>query len=83
MAMRTIDTLAPKAPSKSTHRVGADTGFGGRMIIGLNAVLDAVSRGFERRRSRFALRELTDDQLKDIGLSRADAEREGLRKPWE
>jgi len=38
---------------------------------------------FEKRRSRVALLSLTDDQLKDIGLSRADAEREGLRNPWE
>ena len=31
----------------------------------------------ERRRSRLALLEMTDEQLKDIGLSRADAERRG------
>lgn len=37
----------------------------------------------EKRRSRRVLLSLTDEQLKDIGLSRADAEREGLRKPWE
>ncbi len=33
----------------------------------------------ERRR----LRELNDDQLKDIGLSRADVERECRRWPWD
>lgn len=33
----------------------------------------------ERRRSRLALLELTDDQLSDIGISRCDAYREGLR----
>jgi uncharacterized protein YjiS (DUF1127 family) len=37
----------------------------------------------EKRRSRLALMAMTDDQLKDIGLSRADAVREGLRRPWE
>lgn len=36
-----------------------------------------------RRRERRALRELDDDQLKDIGLSRADVERECRRWPWE
>ena len=39
----------------------------------------AVEAMLERRRSRLALLEMTDDQLKDIGLGRADAEREGRR----
>jgi uncharacterized protein YjiS (DUF1127 family) len=37
----------------------------------------------ERRRSRLALLEMTDDQLKDIGISRCDAHREGLRPFWD
>lgn len=37
----------------------------------------------ERHRSRVALLELNDDQLKDIGLSRADAWREGMRPFWD
>ncbi len=37
----------------------------------------------EKRRSRLALQELTDHQLKDIGLSRADAFREGNRPFWD
>ncbi|MBK1625348.1 DUF1127 domain-containing protein [Afifella marina] len=37
----------------------------------------------ERRRTRRALLSLTDDQLKDIGVSRADAYREGIRRPWD
>ncbi len=36
-----------------------------------------------RRRERRALQELTDQQLKDIGLSRADVERECRRRPWD
>ena len=36
-----------------------------------------------RWRSRRVLLELTDEQLKDIGLSRRDAEREGKRFFWE
>lgn len=35
-----------------------------------------------RRMTRRGLMELTDDQLRDIGLSRADAARGGLRRPW-
>ncbi|WP_318011190.1 DUF1127 domain-containing protein [Mesorhizobium sp. ES1-1] len=37
----------------------------------------------DRRRSRLALLEMTDDQLKDIGLSRGDAYREGIRAFWD
>ncbi len=81
--MSTIDTFSPRAPSTSTYRVGADAGFRRRMIVALSAAVDTVSSALERRRSRFALLEMTDEQLKDIGLSRADAEREGFRKLWE
>jgi uncharacterized protein YjiS (DUF1127 family) len=37
----------------------------------------------ERRRGRLALLEMTDDQLKDIGISRCDAHREGIRPLWD
>ncbi|MFD9992639.1 DUF1127 domain-containing protein [Mesorhizobium sp. NPDC059024] len=38
-----------------------------------------LGRALERRRSRLALLEMTDEQLKDIGVSRSDAYREGMR----
>jgi uncharacterized protein YjiS (DUF1127 family) len=37
----------------------------------------------ERRRERLRLRELSDAQLRDLGLTRDDAEREALRWPWD
>jgi uncharacterized protein YjiS (DUF1127 family) len=37
------------------------------------AAADWIGRQMERRRSRRALLEMTDDQLKDIGLSRGEA----------
>jgi len=49
----------------------------------LMRVIDFLEDGFARRRSRHALMEMTDSQLKDIGLSRADAEREGIRRFWD
>jgi uncharacterized protein YjiS (DUF1127 family) len=36
-----------------------------------------------RHEQRLRLGELTDCQLKDIGLSRADVERERRRWPWD
>jgi uncharacterized protein YjiS (DUF1127 family) len=37
----------------------------------------------ERRRSRRLLQELTDYQLKDIGITRSEAYREGRRPFWD
>jgi uncharacterized protein YjiS (DUF1127 family) len=37
---------------------------------------------FEKRRSRRALLEMTDEQLKDIGLSHADVHQETQRPFW-
>jgi uncharacterized protein YjiS (DUF1127 family) len=51
-----------------------------RVIRSLARWIDSL---LEHRRSRLALLEMTDDQLKDIGLSRCDAHREGIRPFWE
>ncbi|RVD40525.1 DUF1127 domain-containing protein [Mesorhizobium sp. M4A.F.Ca.ET.020.02.1.1] len=42
-----------------------------------------IDRMLDRRRGRLALLEMTDEQLKDIGVSRCDAHREGLRPFWD
>ena len=42
-----------------------------------------IEERLERSRSRRALQELSDHQLKDIGLSRADAFKEGTRRFWD
>ena len=39
-----------------------------------------IARQMEKRRSRLALLEMTDEQLKDIGLSRGDAYSEFRRR---
>jgi uncharacterized protein YjiS (DUF1127 family) len=46
-------------------------------------VIDWIERQMERRRSRLALLRLNEAQLRDIGLSRCDAYREGSRHFWE
>ncbi|MDW6022672.1 DUF1127 domain-containing protein [Mesorhizobium sp. BAC0120] len=53
---------------------------GTRMSI--TSVLGWVEEQLERRRSRRALLEMSDDQLKDIGISRGDAYREASRPMW-
>ena len=42
-----------------------------------------LGRQMEKRRSRLALLEMTDEQLKDIGLSRGDAYSEFRRGLWD
>jgi uncharacterized protein YjiS (DUF1127 family) len=53
---------------------------GSRMSI--TSVLGWVEAQLERRRSRRALLEMSDDQLKDIGISRGDAYREANKPMW-
>lgn len=46
------------------------------------SVLSWIDIQLERRKSRRSLLEMTDAQLKDIGISRADAYREGNKAMW-
>ena len=48
----------------------------------VSAVLRRVELWIERRRQRHMLFELTDDQLRDIGLSRSEAFREASTPFW-
>jgi uncharacterized protein YjiS (DUF1127 family) len=72
--MSTFVTFERPAPRGEAWNVSAQGhGFSARLLrfaIAIEAML-------ARRRSRLALLEMSDDQLKDIGLGRADAEREG------
>ncbi|MCV9961983.1 DUF1127 domain-containing protein [Pararhizobium sp. BT-229] len=47
------------------------------------SIVSRLERQLELRRSRMALLEMSDDQLKDIALSRADAYREAHRRFWD
>ncbi len=55
------------------------SGFVRRIVVVIVTASNRLADALERRRSRLQLLEMTDDQLKDIGISRADAQREGLR----
>lgn len=48
----------------------------------LMRVISMIEGAVERRRSRLALMELSDVQLKDIGISRSEAYREANRPFW-
>jgi len=75
--MGTIDTFAVQA-SGGTGAAGRSTA--GILWSGLVRRLgDAVARWRQRR----DLRELSDDQLRDIGVTRQDARREAARPFWD
>ena len=76
----TIDTI-----TQGTVPVRVTTGQSFTKQLGsfLVALAVRIAGYAERRRSRLALLEMTDDQLKDIGVSRADAWNEGRRSVWD
>ncbi|WP_419697047.1 DUF1127 domain-containing protein [Mesorhizobium muleiense] len=58
-------------------------GYVRRLVRRVSSLANRIGRLLDRRRSRLVLLEMTDDQLRDIGISRADAHREGLRPFWD
>ncbi len=72
-----------------TIRVASSTSHEGKTVgrrfawDTASSVLAWIERLAERRRGRLALLDMTDAQLKDIGLSRADAYFEGKRQLWD
>ena len=74
-AMSTIRTIGTDLPAGAGRESN-------RLVSLLMAVLVSIEAMAERHRSRNALSALNDEQLKDIGLSRADAYRETSRPFW-
>ncbi|RTM05383.1 MAG: DUF1127 domain-containing protein [Hyphomicrobiales bacterium] len=82
--MDTIDTIRYAGPAfRAQNDPQSRRGFVGRLVFVLRSVARQIDHMLERRRGRLALMEMTDEQLKDIGISRCDAHREGIRSFWE
>jgi len=65
----------------TSHSVGPSVGTAfGRFVMG---IADTVATWNERRRQRLALESLPDHLLSDIGVSRADADREAEKPFWQ
>jgi len=54
----------------------------GSRVSTLARVISVIEMVVQRRRSRIALMEMSDAQLKDIGVSRSEAYREASRPFW-
>ena len=85
MTMDTIETIRYAGTEwiGQTQRPSARPTHGRRLMRMVRSLAMWVARLLERRRGRLALLEMTDEQLKDIGVSRCDAHREGLRPFWD
>lgn len=82
--MDTIETIRYAGPEfRSQTDALARRGFVDRLVLVLRSIARQIDRMLERRRGRLALLEMTDEQLKDIGISRCDAHHEGIRPFWE
>ena len=80
--MDTIETIRYTG-SALRARTHVRDGFANRLVFVLGSVLGQLDLMLERRRGRLALLEMTDEHLKDIGVSRCDAHREGIKPFWE
>ncbi|MCF6114015.1 MAG: DUF1127 domain-containing protein [Mesorhizobium sp.] len=81
--MAAIDTIRYMRAELPGARPSGRQGYVRRLVRMVNSLANRIGRLLDRRRSRLVLLEMTDDQLKDIGISRADAHREGLRPFWD
>ncbi|WP_318011484.1 DUF1127 domain-containing protein [Mesorhizobium sp. CA8] len=84
MTMDTIETIRyTRLAFGAQAEPLANRSFVGRIAVVLRSIARQIDRMLERRRGRLALMEMTDDQLKDIGISRCDAHRESIKAFWE
>ncbi|MER8443244.1 DUF1127 domain-containing protein [Mesorhizobium sp. M1066] len=84
--MNTIATIrhsSAELSGQATTRPSDRSGFVSRLVRLVRSLARWIDSLLDRRRSRLALLEMTDDQLKDIGVSRCDAHREGIRPFWD
>ena len=81
--MDTIETIRHAGIELVGPRPSGRRGFVGRLVHVVRSLARWIDALIERRRSRLALLEMTDEQLKDIGVSRGDAHREGIRPFWD
>ncbi|MER8438950.1 DUF1127 domain-containing protein [Mesorhizobium sp. M1312] len=81
--MAAIDTIRYARAELLGARPSGRQGYVRRLVRMIRSLANRIGSLLDRRRSRLVLLEMTDDQLKDIGISRADAHREGLRPFWD
>ncbi|WP_349437837.1 DUF1127 domain-containing protein [Pararhizobium sp. A13] len=82
MAMGTICTADDSICSSKKNTIRAPVGVLPRARLLFWRVISWVAAREEKRLSRLALAELTDEQLADIGVTPAEARREASQPFW-
>lgn len=78
-----MDTINAILQGRTDNAGDGRVSFVSKIVVVVTSAVIWLEQRVDKRRSRLALLELTDDQLKDIGISRADAHREGLRSVFD
>jgi uncharacterized protein YjiS (DUF1127 family) len=73
--------LRPSVPGARRH--AAAIRFAAAFARGMLNATDMIHLWMDRHRQRRALLAMSDHMLKDLGLSRSDAGREGGKRFWE
>lgn len=81
--MRTIDTIKWREIDATLFARRLRGDYARRIAIAATTALAWWLSAMARRRSRVDLMEMTEDQLRDIGLTPRDARREGMRPFWD
>ena len=77
-----IDTLDLAGASEGANDSARRSPARGAAVEVLFALFDRLAEWQQRARQRRELGQMTDREIKDIGLSRADAEREASKPFW-
>lgn len=82
-AMGTIDTIWDSQNDSPESAKGLRIAVSGGSVASFSRVLQLIDIWFKRRQSRIALSRLSERDLRDIGISRSQAEFEASRPFWD
>ena len=80
--MSTIDTIQSRWGGAAVVVGPSVSAYAYKLFVAVEAIALNVQGAFERQRSRKELMRLSDQQLDDIGITRAEALREAGRPIW-
>lgn len=81
--MGTIDAMHRDEATTGLAASRSRAGYARRIGLAAARASSWLATAMARRRSRIDLLELTDGQLRDIGLTPRQARREGMKPFWE
>lgn len=81
--MGTIRTIIPRIRTEYPSLEQISDGCGQKRPMDVREWIAWILHGFKVQRTRRALRQLTDEQLRDIGLRPDEAAREAKRPIWD